>query len=177
MLVSHTFKICVGFCRIPIVFQLSSWKHLTFVKFLILNFGLFPFFSSSFLPVLQEMTIAAACAPPGGGRNPVTPRFIRHFSMLCLPTPSEHSLKQIFKVMRHTYTDTHIKTQRIPPPQWGCSKWLHLMLNNFTHHKWFRNIIIWPERIMFMDFSLWYLTLALVLSPFLISPFHPTPHC
>ncbi|XP_056265579.1 dynein axonemal heavy chain 6 [Pseudoliparis swirei] len=46
---------------------------------------------------IQEMTIAAACAPPGGGRNHVTPRFIRHFSMLCLPTPSEHSLKQIFK--------------------------------------------------------------------------------
>ncbi|KAM4603925.1 LOW QUALITY PROTEIN: dynein axonemal heavy chain 6-like [Polymixia lowei] len=47
---------------------------------------------------IQDMTIAAACAPPGGGRNPVTPRFIRHFSMLCLPTPSEHSLKHIFKV-------------------------------------------------------------------------------
>ncbi|XP_057699654.1 dynein axonemal heavy chain 6 isoform X1 [Corythoichthys intestinalis] len=44
---------------------------------------------------IQDMTIAAACAPPGGGRNPVTPRFIRHFSMLCLPTPSEQSLKQI----------------------------------------------------------------------------------
>nr|XP_046259789.1 dynein axonemal heavy chain 6 isoform X2 [Scatophagus argus] len=48
---------------------------------------------------IQEMTIAAACAPPGGGRNPVTPRFIRHFSMLCLPTPSEHSLKQIFRAI------------------------------------------------------------------------------
>ncbi|XP_041935143.1 dynein heavy chain 6, axonemal [Alosa sapidissima] len=48
---------------------------------------------------IQGMTIAAACAPPGGGRNPVTPRFIRHFSMLCLPTPSEHSLKQIFKAI------------------------------------------------------------------------------
>ncbi|XP_069560973.1 dynein axonemal heavy chain 6 [Brachyistius frenatus] len=48
---------------------------------------------------IQEMTIAAACAPPGGGRNPVTPRFIRHFSMLCLPTPSEYSLKQIFKAI------------------------------------------------------------------------------
>uniref|UniRef100_A0A8D3C858 Dynein, axonemal, heavy chain 6 n=1 Tax=Scophthalmus maximus TaxID=52904 RepID=A0A8D3C858_SCOMX len=45
---------------------------------------------------IENMTIAAACAPPGGGRNPVTPRFIRHFSMLCLPTPSENSLKQIF---------------------------------------------------------------------------------
>ncbi|XP_072525800.1 dynein axonemal heavy chain 6 [Salminus brasiliensis] len=48
---------------------------------------------------IQDMTIAAACAPPGGGRNPVTPRFLRHFSMLCLPTPSEHSLKQIFKAI------------------------------------------------------------------------------
>uniref|UniRef100_A0A3B4T6A4 Dynein axonemal heavy chain 6 n=1 Tax=Seriola dumerili TaxID=41447 RepID=A0A3B4T6A4_SERDU len=41
----------------------------------------------------------SACAPPGGGRNPVTPRFIRHFSLLCLPTPSEHSLKQIFNAI------------------------------------------------------------------------------
>lgn len=50
-----------------------------------------------FLPG-QGVTIVSACAPPGGGRNPVTPRFIRHFSMLCLPTPSEHSLKHIFQV-------------------------------------------------------------------------------
>ncbi|XP_073398257.1 dynein axonemal heavy chain 6 [Dendrobates tinctorius] len=48
---------------------------------------------------IQDVTIAAACAPPGGGRNPVTPRFLRHFSMLCLPTPSEHSLKQIFQAI------------------------------------------------------------------------------
>uniref|UniRef100_A0A3P9C2G1 Dynein axonemal heavy chain 6 n=1 Tax=Maylandia zebra TaxID=106582 RepID=A0A3P9C2G1_9CICH len=48
---------------------------------------------------IQEMTITAACAPPGGGRNPVSPRFIRHFSMLCLPTPSDTSLKQIFKAI------------------------------------------------------------------------------
>ncbi|XP_029013318.1 dynein axonemal heavy chain 6 isoform X2 [Betta splendens] len=52
---------------------------------------------------IQKMTIAAACAPPGGGRNPVTPRFIRHFSMLCLPTPSEHSLKQIFKAVMNGF--------------------------------------------------------------------------
>uniref|UniRef100_A0A803U0S0 Dynein axonemal heavy chain 6 n=1 Tax=Anolis carolinensis TaxID=28377 RepID=A0A803U0S0_ANOCA len=43
--------------------------------------------------------IHVTCAPPGGGRNPVTPRFIRHFAMLCLPTPSEHSLKQIFQAI------------------------------------------------------------------------------
>uniref|UniRef100_A0A3Q3ICB6 AAA+ ATPase domain-containing protein n=1 Tax=Monopterus albus TaxID=43700 RepID=A0A3Q3ICB6_MONAL len=55
--------------------------------------------STFFWKEIQEMTITAACAPPGGGRNPVTPRFIRHFSMLCLPTPSEQSLKQIFKAI------------------------------------------------------------------------------
>ncbi|XP_072318696.1 dynein axonemal heavy chain 6 [Eucyclogobius newberryi] len=48
---------------------------------------------------IQDMTIAAACAPPGGGRNPITPRFIRHFSMLCLPTPSDQCLKRIFKAI------------------------------------------------------------------------------
>ncbi|XP_029367943.1 dynein heavy chain 6, axonemal [Echeneis naucrates] len=48
---------------------------------------------------IQKMSIAAACAPPGGGRNPVTPRFIRHFSMLCLPTPSQQSLKKIFNAI------------------------------------------------------------------------------
>uniref|UniRef100_A0A8C4FET8 Dynein axonemal heavy chain 6 n=1 Tax=Catagonus wagneri TaxID=51154 RepID=A0A8C4FET8_9CETA len=48
---------------------------------------------------IQDVTIVSACAPPGGGRNPVTPRFIRHFSMLCLPVPSEHSLKQIFQAI------------------------------------------------------------------------------
>uniref|UniRef100_A0A4W6E6H0 Dynein axonemal heavy chain 6 n=1 Tax=Lates calcarifer TaxID=8187 RepID=A0A4W6E6H0_LATCA len=47
----------------------------------------------------RNNSLVFSCAPPGGGRNPVTPRFIRHFSMLCLPTPSEQSLKQIFKAI------------------------------------------------------------------------------
>jgi dynein heavy chain len=48
---------------------------------------------------IQDVTICAACAPPGGGRNPVTPRFIRHFSMFSIPSPSEVSLKVIFKAI------------------------------------------------------------------------------
>ncbi|XP_054978204.1 dynein axonemal heavy chain 6 [Sorex araneus] len=55
--------------------------------------------SKLFWKDIQDVTIVAACAPPGGGRNPVTPRFLRHFSMLCLPMPSEHSLKQIFQAI------------------------------------------------------------------------------
>ncbi|CAK8691447.1 unnamed protein product [Clavelina lepadiformis] len=49
-----------------------------------------------FWKIIKDVTIAAACAPPGGGRNPVTPRFLRHFSMFCLPSPSDFNLKTIF---------------------------------------------------------------------------------
>ncbi|CAG5121595.1 unnamed protein product, partial [Candidula unifasciata] len=45
---------------------------------------------------IQDVTLSAACAPPGGGRNPVSPRMFRHFSMLCIPSPSEHILKHMF---------------------------------------------------------------------------------
>ncbi|CAK7297493.1 Dynein axonemal heavy chain 6 [Vulpes lagopus] len=63
------------------------------------DFGGFYDRSKLFWKDIQDVTIVSACAPPGGGRNPVTPRFIRHFSMLCLPMPSEHSLKQIFQAI------------------------------------------------------------------------------
>uniref|UniRef100_A0A8D0GTF0 Dynein axonemal heavy chain 6 n=1 Tax=Sphenodon punctatus TaxID=8508 RepID=A0A8D0GTF0_SPHPU len=63
------------------------------------DFGGFYDREKLFWKEIQDVTIASACAPPGGGRNPVTPRFIRHFAMLCLPTPSEHSLKQIFQAI------------------------------------------------------------------------------
>ena len=71
----------------------------------------------------QDVTIVSACAPPGGGRNPVTPRFIRHFSMLCLPMPSEHSLKQIFQVSVNLYLSRREKENiSVPkfPVKIGC---------------------------------------------------------
>ncbi|KAL7988579.1 hypothetical protein Chor_007498, partial [Crotalus horridus] len=63
------------------------------------DFGGFYDRDKLFWKEIHDVTICSACAPPGGGRNPITPRFIRHFAMLCLPTPSEHSLKQIFQAI------------------------------------------------------------------------------
>lgn len=43
-----------------------------------------------------DVIIGAACVPPGGGRNVLTPRFVRHFSLLQLPAPNETTLFTIF---------------------------------------------------------------------------------
>ena len=48
---------------------------------------------------IQDVIICSACAPPGGGRNPVTARMIRHFGMFSIPSPSEQALKTIFSAI------------------------------------------------------------------------------
>eukprot|EP00058_Branchiostoma_floridae_P021107 XP_002606597.1 hypothetical protein BRAFLDRAFT_120109 [Branchiostoma floridae] len=45
-----------------------------------------------------DVTLVGACAPPGGGRNQVSARLLKHFSMLCLPQPSSRSLQHIYQV-------------------------------------------------------------------------------
>lgn len=66
------------------------------------DFGGFYDREKLFWKLIQNVTICSACAPPGGGRNPVTPRLLRHFAMFCLPSPSEVSLKAIFVVGRNS---------------------------------------------------------------------------
>ncbi|PSN37034.1 Dynein heavy chain 6, partial [Blattella germanica] len=50
-----------------------------------------------FWKTIEDVIITVACAPPGGGRNPLTPRFVRHFGMLLIPSPDEPTLKLIFR--------------------------------------------------------------------------------
>uniref|UniRef100_A0A1B0FG22 AAA+ ATPase domain-containing protein n=1 Tax=Glossina morsitans morsitans TaxID=37546 RepID=A0A1B0FG22_GLOMM len=62
----------------------------------ILDFGGFYDREKLFWKEIVDVVLGCACAPPGGGRNPLTPRFVRHFSLLALPKPNNETLTQIF---------------------------------------------------------------------------------
>lgn len=53
--------------------------------------------SKLFWKDITDMLLFAASAPPGGGRSELTPRFVRHFNVLCVPPASEHSMSLIFE--------------------------------------------------------------------------------
>lgn len=46
-----------------------------------------------------DVVLVAACAPPSGGRSPLTPRFVRHFAMLHVAAPDTNAMTTIFKVL------------------------------------------------------------------------------
>ncbi|CAH1791320.1 unnamed protein product [Owenia fusiformis] len=50
-----------------------------------------------------DVTPIAACGPPGGGRNVLSPRLLKHFCILSLPQPSTRSLQHIYQVQLGRY--------------------------------------------------------------------------
>lgn len=60
---------------------------------------------------LKEMTwktiidtvVVSAMGPPGGGRNHVTPRFLRHFNMMCFAEFDNTTLVRIFSTIVEWY--------------------------------------------------------------------------
>jgi len=58
-----------------------------------------------FFKNIKDTKFVCACAPPGGGRNKVTPRLFRHFNMVWIPDLSSASMRTIFTSILRGYTE------------------------------------------------------------------------
>ncbi|EFJ52773.1 dynein heavy chain 3 [Volvox carteri f. nagariensis] len=58
---------------------------------------------------VEDTILLAACGPPGGGRQEMSPRFVRHFSLISMPPVSEVALRAIFGVLMGGFLELHFQ--------------------------------------------------------------------
>ena len=59
---------------------------------------------------LEDIIMLSAMGPPGGGRNNVTSRFLRHFNIIGIESFDEETLKNIFNPIVDWYFDSGFET-------------------------------------------------------------------
>eukprot|EP00940_MAST-03C_sp_MAST-3C-sp2_P000489 g489.t1 len=56
---------------------------------------------------IVSTTVVAAMGPPGGGRNPISPRVLRHFNLICLVETDDENLNRIFSTIVDRHFSLH----------------------------------------------------------------------
>ena len=58
---------------------------------------------------LVDVNLLCAMGPPGGGRNPITSRFTRHFNLLSFCEMEDESKNRIFSTILESWLGEEVK--------------------------------------------------------------------
>ena len=84
--------------NMPEVEEYGAQPPIELIRQLIDNGGWYDLKEKSWKSIV-EVSLVAAMGPPGGGRNFVTPRLLRHFNLLCFAEFDDDTLRRIFNVI------------------------------------------------------------------------------
>ncbi|GAX73618.1 hypothetical protein CEUSTIGMA_g1069.t1 [Chlamydomonas eustigma] len=82
---------------------------------------------------IEDVTMVAACGPAGGGRQEVSQRLLRQFTMLCVPAHSEAAMRLIFSSILGGFFAAFFNQEvreRVLRPMVECSIEVYLRIAN-----------------------------------------------
>jgi len=86
--------------NMPEVETYGAQPPIELVRQLIDNGGWYDLKEKSWRSIVST-SLVSAMGPPGGGRNFVTPRLLRHFNLFCFPEFDDNTLRRIFSTIVH----------------------------------------------------------------------------
>ena len=72
---------------------------------------------------LVDQLLVSAMGPPGGGRNEITPRFLRHFNIISIDSFSTETMRNIFSVIMDWHFNNNgfeMQIRRFSKVQFNC---------------------------------------------------------
>ena len=95
--------------NMPEVEEYGAQPPIELLRQLIDNGGWYDLADKDFHRIIDTQVVAAM-GPPGGGKNHITPRCLRHFSVICLTTFDGETMSRIY----NTILDWHMRVSNMP---------------------------------------------------------------
>lgn len=86
---------------------------------------------------LLGLQLISAMGPPGGGRNPVTSRFLRHFNIMTITKFSDETMVKIFgSIVTHCFRESGFPSESFSNGSQIVAATLEVVMHGFRVNLW-----------------------------------------